>query len=82
MTPTQLNAPLTGTAEEQAVELYNLRRELAAAKLALQLQDGVIGFDEVEALVPLVTNKHPHTDGYLLTTNDLVLLLGHVRFQG
>lgn len=75
----ELNAPLTGTKDEQAVELYHLRRQLAAFQHATALRD--VNPNDVEVLVNLATNKHRNSDGFILTVDDLVTVVRLARMN-
>lgn len=75
----ELNAPLTGTDREQAVQLYHLRRQLAAFQHAADLRE--VNPTDVEVLVNLATNKHRNSDGFLLTVSDLVEIIKLARLN-
>ena len=75
----ELNKPLTGTDQEKAVELYNLRRENLALRESLGLGDDRPTLDQVDTLVNSITNKHRHTNGFLLTPDDLADIIHFLR---
>ncbi len=74
-----LNKPLQGTPDEQATELYNLRRELEATQRALKLSMNPVDEDTAEELVNLITNKHRITECFQLTKTDIAAIMNHVR---
>jgi hypothetical protein len=74
-----LNKPLSGDLTQQAVELYNLRRDNAALQTALNLNDDLPSLAKVDELVNLITNRHRNTNGFLLTADELAKVIHYVR---